>query len=242
MGQDHETQAAQAARLMAALDGTWVAAEHRIAGGWLLRRGEGAGRRVSCATALAGDADPADAVAGLAAWGQAPVFRVTPAEVALDARLAAAGYGRIDPTLVYAGPSAVLALRDPGGLAAIRSALPLARMAEIWDAGGIGPARRAVMARSGAARTWLLGRAEDRAAGAAFVAVADGVGMLHALEVAPWARGRGVGRGLTAAAASWVAEQGAGIFALAVTAANVPARALYDGLGLTPAAAYHYRA
>lgn len=42
-------------------------------------------------------------------------------------------------------------------------------------------------------------------------------------------------------AAQWGIEQGARHLALAVTEANIGARALYGDLGMVPAARYHYR-
>ena len=65
--------------------------------------------------------------------------------------------------------------------------------------------------------------------------------MLHALEVAPFARRHGLGAAMTGAAAAWAAAEGAATLAVAVTRANAPARALYARLGLAEAAAYHYR-
>ncbi len=118
---------------------------------------------------------------------------------------------------------------------------PLECQAEIWAAGGVGPARLAVMARARGPKTWLLGRAADRPAAAAFVAAHGGVAMLHALEVSPAARRAGLGSAMTRAAARWAADNGAGVLALAVTEANAPARALYAGLGFRESGGYHYR-
>ncbi len=114
-------------------------------------------------------------------------------------------------------------------------------MAETWAAGGVGPARLAVMARAPQPRTWLLGRLGDRPAGCAFVALHGVVAMLHALEIAEVARRRGLGARMTRFAAAWGAARGAQTLALAVTGANTPARALYAGLGMAEVGAYHYR-
>ena len=226
--------------LFAVMAATWPAAAHREAEGWLLRRGEGGGNRVSSAVRLAPGADPAAAEAGMRAWGQAPLFQIRAHEADLDAVLAARGYAAKDHTLILAAPSAGLAAEGPDE-AAIPCAAPLARMAEIWAEGGIGPARLAVMARAPSPRVWLLGRHDGRAVGAGFVAIADGVAMLHALEVLAPARGRRLGERMTRAAAAWALRQGAETFALAVTERNAAARALYARLGLAEAARYHYR-
>jgi len=78
-------------------------------------------------------------------------------------------------------------------------------------------------------------------AGAAFVALSEGIAMLHALDVANAFRRRGLGRDMVRSAAHWAREAGASQLALLVTKANTPARALYTGMGFTLASAYHYR-
>ena len=234
---------ADAGPLRAALAATWPPAEIRRAGPWILRRGAGGGNRASAASldaAADADADPGEAEAAMRAWGQPPLFRIWPDEAALDARLAARGYVERDPTLILAAPAAAVAV--PPGEAAVFGSGPLACMAEIWAAGGIGPARLAVMARVPEPRCYLLGRLDDRPAGAAFLALAGPFAVLHALEVAPFARRHGLGARMTAAAAHWAHAQGAETFALAVTRANASARALYGRLGLAEVNSYHYRA
>lgn len=226
--------------LFAAGAATWPASETRAEAGWTLRRGEGGGNRVSAATRLAREADPAAAEAAMRVWGQAPVFQIRPGDDDLDAVLEARGYVRRDPSLILAASAAAVAASAPDERA-IPCAAALACMAEIWAAGGIGPARLAVMRRAADPKLWLLGRAGDRAVGAGFVAVYGGVAMLHALEVLAAARGRGVGAAMTRAAAAWALRAGAATFALAVTEANAPARSLYAALGLAEAARYHYR-
>ncbi len=122
---------------------------------------------------------------------------------------------------------------------------PLAALVEIWRAAGIGPGRLAGMARVPEPKRYLLGRLRDRPAGAAFVSAfvsaAGGVAMLNALEVVERARRQGLGRRMVGWAGAWAAEAGAETLAVAVDAENAPARALYAGLGMVPAAAYHYR-
>jgi GNAT superfamily N-acetyltransferase len=90
-------------------------------------------------------------------------------------------------------------------------------------------------------KLYLLARLGDRPVGAAFVAVADAVAMLHALYVAPRARRHGLGARLSRDAAAWGAEQGAETLALAVARGNGLGRGLYAGLGLAGAGGYHYR-
>ncbi|RMF39913.1 MAG: GNAT family N-acetyltransferase [Alphaproteobacteria bacterium] len=229
--------------LIRAMEATWAPAQRLRLGPWILRRGAGGGKRVSATTAeaAAGPRDIASAEDGMRALGQPPLFMLTPGQGALDAALAARGYRIVDPVLIFTGAADELAGLDPGGLTTLRCAAPLARMREIWAAGGIGPGRLAVMARSGEARCYLLARHRDRPRGCAFVARGGSIAMLHALEVMAEVRRQGLGRALTAAAARWAAEQGCDRLGLAVTEANAAAIALYQGLGMRVGARYHYR-
>jgi GNAT superfamily N-acetyltransferase len=234
---------ADARALAAALQACWPAAETRRMGPWTIRRGEDGGSRTEAASLEApveeGVAAIAEAEAAMRVWGKRPLFVVRDGEEALDAALAAKGYGVPDRNLILAAPSAELAA--PGGLSAIPCEAPLAAMEEIWAAGGIGKAKLAVMARTPEPRTSFLGRLDDRAAGAAFVAVSGGIAMLSAVEVAPFARRRGLAQAMVRAAAAWAAAQGAETFALAVRRENAPAIALYARLGMAEAGRYHYR-
>ena len=235
-------------RLMAALDATWPAAEFRAVGPWLLRRGDGGGQRVSAASIAAeGDqsADFAPAEEGMRAWGQTPLFRLTPDQTELDRRLAQAGYAVKDPVALYVAPIASLADGSDETVKVFRVTSPLAMVDEIWVRGGIGPGRRAVMTRPTGPRMTLLARAADRPVGVAFVAVAKiagcGIAMIHAIEIAAEHRRKGGGALLLRGAASFAAEQDAKWLALAVTEANAPACALYEKLGMALAGSYHYR-
>lgn len=219
---------------------TWPAAGLRDAGGFLLRRGEGGGNRTSAATRAGGPVDIALAEAGMRDWGQVPLFLLRPGEAALDAALAARGYLEQDASRMLAAPVAALAAPD-AERRVVACEAPLAIMARLWQAGGIGTARLAVMARAAGPRTWLMVREGDRVAGCGFVAVRDGVAMLHALEIAPAFRRRGLGATLTRGAARWAGAAGATDLALAVTVRNAAAGALYAGLGMTEVARYHYR-
>jgi N-acetylglutamate synthase len=229
-----------AARLLDALDATWPAAETVERGGWRLRRGAGGGKRVSAASAI-GPGDVGEAEAAMRAWSQPPLFRLGAADCRLDGELAQRGYAVVDPTVLYAAPVGLLVGEGPHMAACYRvDGLP-AILEEIWVAGGIGPARRAVMDRVALPRTRLLSRAEDIPCGAAFVAIDGEVAMIHAIEVLARLRRRGAARLLIEGAARFAAEHGAGWLALAVTQANAAARALYARLGLVEAGGYRYR-
>lgn len=226
-----------------AMEPTWPAAATHQLGPWLLRRGDGGGKRVSAASALVnvGPIDLPAAEAAMQAMGQMPLFVIRPADHGLDDMLDHAGYRIVDPVLLYTAPCSPLAALPLPTLAAFPHWPPLEITRTIWADGGIGPARLAVMERVGLPKAALLGRAADRSAGAAFVAANQGTAFVHALEVRPALRRLGLGRLMLIAAARWASTQGCSHLALAVTAANLPARHLYAALGMVVAGQYHYR-
>lgn len=234
----------EARAALAALHATWPAAETRTQGPWTLRRGAGGGNRVSAAT-LEGPFSEADidrAEAGMRDLGQDPLFMVREGDDGLDAALAARGYLRRDATVLMAAALADLALAPPPRLAAIPAWPPIAIQAELWAAGGIGPARIAVMERCPQPATTFLARARDKPAGCVFAACHGGTIMAHALFVAPSFRGSGVARHLMAGVGLWGRAYGAETLAVAVTEENAAARGLYASLGLGDVGHYHYRA
>ncbi len=232
------------ATLDAVLAATWPAADTCACGPFTLRRSPGGGSRVSAATLAWGRMpDPAEidaAVAAMAGWGQVPRFRIRDGQARFDALLAARGFARHDPTLIAAAALAALP-GPPPRLSTFAVWPPLAVLGEIWADAGIGPDRRAVMARVTGPKTAILGRVDDRPGGAAFVAAHDGIAMLHALAVRAQARRKGLGRRIVAGAAAWARDHGCTHVAVAVTQANGPARALFAGLGLDACTRYHYR-
>jgi GNAT superfamily N-acetyltransferase len=225
------------------MEATWPPAGQRRLGPVLLRDGAGGGKRVSAASldgpwsACALDA----AEAAMRAAGQEPLFQIRDGDDALDAELARRGYRVVDPVVLYAADLADLG-PAPDPMTAFAHWPPLAVARAIWAAAGIGPARVAVMERAAGPKAALLGRSRDRPSGALFVALHAGVAMVHALEVAPDRRREGSARNLMLAAAHWARAVGADRLALAVTAANAPARALYASLGMQAVGHYHYRA
>lgn len=175
------------------------------------------------------------------ALGQPRLFVVRDGDGALDVLLAAQGYRVIDPTVIRACAIESLTAHKAPRLAAFTLWEPLQIMRDIWAEGGIGPARLAVMQRVDGPKTALLGRSDDSPSGAGFVAVHGAIAMVHALEVRPNSRRQGAARNMMLVAAHWAAGQGARQMALAVTAANEGANALYTSLGMPICAKYHYR-
>jgi GNAT superfamily N-acetyltransferase len=227
---------------MAALAATWPPqAIHRI-GPWTIRDGAKGGKRVSAATAAGavGRDELTAAEAAMAALGQPLLVQVRGGEQDLDQLLEGAGYAIEDPTLILVARAAPLAVPPPR-LSAFAVWPPLGIQDRLWAQGGIDAARRAVMDRVTGPKTAILGRTDDQPAGTAFVAVSGDIAMLHAAHVPEEFRRRGTARHMLAAAAVWAAGVGASWLALAVTAGNAPARALYASAGFVPATRYHYR-
>lgn len=229
-----------AATITAVIDSTWPAARFLQRSGWMIRDGAGGGSRVSAATALVpgeiGDIPAAEAA--MEELGQVPKFMVRPGETALGAALAARGYREQDPTSLYLIGCDALARPDRESV--VPGWPPLAVQREIWAAGGIGPARLAVMERARAPRTSLLGRLDNRVAGTAYVGIHGDTAMLHALEVAMPFRRRGLARQMVAGAAHWAELNGAVRLSLLVTRANVAANRLYASMGFELLEGYRY--
>lgn len=228
--------------LIAAMEPTWPPAARRQAGVITLREGRDGGQRVSAATAGPGwDAAALDAAeAAMRAMGQYPLFQLGE-DAALDTELVRRGYRLVDPVVLMAAPLSDLPA-GPERMTAFPHWPPLQIALSIWQEGGIGPGRIAVMERAAGPKAALLGRTGDRPSGAGFVAVSGSLAVLHALEVLPAMRRQGAGRNLVLAAAAWARAEGAERLALAVTEANHAARALYASLGLQAVGRYHYRA
>lgn len=219
------------------MEATWPPARSWRVGPFRLREGAGGGKRVSAAT-LEGEWVEADLDAAEAAMAE-PLFMVRPQDQALDRALAARGYLVIDPVVGYACDAASLA--GPVWFSTFPHWPPLQMARDLWAEGNIGPARVAVMERAHGPKAAILARREDRAAGVAFVALAEGAAMVHALEVTPALRRKGAAEAILRAAALWAREQGAAELSLVVTVANAGARALYEKLGMREAGRYHYR-
>ncbi|MEM6758582.1 MAG: GNAT family N-acetyltransferase [Pseudomonadota bacterium] len=230
------------ADLYAAIDGTWPAAEYRSLGPWTLRNGAGGGKRVSAAMAHGpvSDADIKRAADAMTAMDQERLFMLIEGQRALDERLASLGYSIIDPVQLFVSPVAALTDIPIPPVTAFAIWEPLAIMEEIWAAGGIGPARLAVMARA-VTKTAIFARAKDKPAGVGFAAIHMGICVVHAVEVLNHQRRQGVATWIMRRAAFWAAEQGAHTLAVLCVKDNEPANTLYQRLGFTPVCEYHYR-
>ncbi len=227
----------------AVVDGTWPAARFETLGPFRLREGQGGGSRVSAASRI-GEVTAADIAAAEAAMldmGQKRIFCLRPGDEDLDAQLANRGYQAFDPVNIYT--CSVEHLTDiPIPRVTVFSLWePLAIMREIWAQGGIGPERLAVMHRAKGPKTGLLMRHRDKPGGTGFVAIHDGIAMVHALEILPHQQRQGLGQWAMRAAAFWALDNGAHTLSVICTKANEGANGLYNSLGMEIAGEYHYR-
>ncbi|MEE4188239.1 MAG: GNAT family N-acetyltransferase [Roseobacter sp.] len=229
-------------QLFDVVDATWPAAERLDMPPWTLRRGAGGGKRVSAATANSQvtEADITQAEADMVAMGQTPLFMIRDSDSALDAALAQRAYAIVDPVVVLSCPIAHLTDVAIPRLTTFVIWEPLAIMEEIWAQGGIGPARIDVMRRA-KVKTAILARENQKPAGTAFVGLHSSVAMVHAVEVLPTHRRKGLANWMMRRAALWAKEQGAQEVAVLSTRANTAALGLYSGLGFRETAQYHYR-
>ncbi len=228
--------------LFAVTEATWPAAAFHKVGPFVVREGKGGGQRVSAATAE-GDWTEVDIDAVEVAQkglGQHPLFMIRPKDTDLDAALAARGYAIKDPVNLYEAPVSAL-LGEVKRLSAFTIWPPLAIMRDIWAEGGIGPDRIAVMERAEGPKTTVLGRVNDRASGAAYIAIHGKTAMLHALHIVPDQRRQGSAVNMMREAARWAQDHGAERFSVLVVQSNNAAIALYTSLNMQLVGHYHYR-
>lgn len=229
--------------LYGVVEGTWPPAAKSDLGAWVIRDGQGGGKRVSAATARAPVSlvDLPAAEAAMRHLGQAPLFMIREGDEALDAMLEGEGYGVVDPVNLYVAPVQVLTQETPPRVSTFSIWEPLEIMRDIWAEGGIGVGRIAVMERASDPKTALFGRHGSRPAATGFVAIHDHIAMVHALEVHAHHRRAGMGRLMMLQAAHWAMGEGARHLAVVCTQANQAANGLYTSMGFTHVGQYHYR-
>jgi len=225
------------------VEATWPCLRQEILRPVTLRVGGGGGSRVSAATVEApvSDAQIAAAETAMLALDQPRLFMIRDGQTDLDAQLDRLGYEVMDPVVLWTCAPGMLTDVEIPRITTFCLWEPLAIQREIWQAGGIGPERLAVMHRAAGPKTAILGRWNDKPAGAAYVGLHRQIAMLHALEILPHQRRKGVGVWMMRQAALWAKDQGATELAVLCTRANTGANALYAGLGLTEAGGYYYR-
>lgn len=228
--------------LAAAFHATWPAESVREVGGFHVAHGHGGGDRVNSAYVVGGwcDADIAGVIGLQRDWQQPSRFLVLDEDEPLAATLTALGFQPARATAILQIETARLTGLEIPPVTAFDLWPALAIQKDIWQAGGIGADRLAVMERAARPRTSILGRVDDRAAGAAFVAIHGGVAMVHAVEVQAELRRKGLAGWMMRRAALWAAENGASRLALAVLRSNEPALSLYRAMGFAEASGYRY--
>lgn len=222
---------------------TWPPAGRQHLGAWTIRDGQGGGNRVSAATEdwPVTEADLFAAEAAMLALGQERLFQIRAGEDRLDKLLEDHGYILRDPVNIWAIDVNKLTGEHIPPATAYTMWPPLELVREIWEQGGVGAARQAVMQRADCEKTAILARVGDHPGGAAFVGLHDGVAMVHALYVLPAQRRQGAGQILIRAAAKWASGHGARVLSLIVTQGNHAANPLYANMGMTIVGHYHYR-
>ena len=227
----------------------WPALETRTEHGWVQRLAGGYTKRANSINALKPEGvltqEMKDRLeAPYRAAGLPPIWRLTAlAPAGTDELLAAAGYRRIDESLVQRAPLDDRFVADPE----VRFA---AAPSDAWLAGfatlsPVAPQHRETMARMLRSIAAPVGfaRVEDKGEPVAFaLGVVDGdhVGLFDVL-VAPQARRRGRARRGTARLGAWGRTHGARFSYLQVVATNAAALPLYASLGFETSYRYAYR-
>lgn len=227
----------------------WPALESRQNAGWLQRLSGGYTKRANSINALAPHAQFSHKMkneleAPYIERGLPPVWRLSPiAPPAVDQELAAAGYRRIDESLVQRALLDDRFEADPDvQIAPAPSPAWLAGFAELSP---VAPLHRETMRRmlTSIAAPVGFARVEDSGQPVAFaLGVVDGdhVGLFDVL-VAPAARRRGLARRLTLSIGAWGRAHGARHAYLQVVATNQAALPLYAELGFETVYSYSYR-
>ena len=229
--------------ILTTLDATWPAAARQTMGPWIIRDGQGGGKRVSAATPQSNwtPADIQTAEVAMQDLGQTPLFMITDKDLNLDQALATAGYDIVDPVNIYSTSVNTLTTERPPKVSMFSVWPPLAIEIDMWAEGDISDARVNVMKRVQGPKTSILARWNDHLAGVGFAAVHGNDAFVHAVEIRNHQRQQGVASWLMKQAAFWAAEQGASRLNVACTKANVAANALYRSIGMKVVGEYHYR-
>ena len=226
------------------VDATWPAAGFSMSGPFRLREGQGGGSRVSAATLeaeQASDQEIAEAEQAMQNMGQSPKFMIRDGQDGFDTQLETLGYAVLDPVNIWACPAAQLTDVVIPRVTTFAVWEPLQICREIWNSGGIGAERQAIMDRAQGPKIALLGRHRDKPAGTGFCAIHGDIAMVHALEILPHQRRQGMGAWMMRQAAIWAVDNGAQTLSVICTKRNDGANGLYTSLGMTCVGQYHYR-
>ena len=225
----------------------WPARQTVLCNGWALRLSGGYTKRANSANALKPEGAFADVMAAAetfyAQHDLPTIFRLTSLAPAMaDRTLERAGYRLLEPSTVMTAPL------DGGGEiggVAISAAPTPEWCAGFAAASNVAPAMRRVhddMLASIALPAAFATIAEaDGPVGYGIAVTEREMTGLFDIVVIETARGRGLGRQLTAALLQWGRSQGASEAYLQVNDENTVALSLYARLGFKEAYRYHYR-
>lgn len=225
------------------VDHTWPAYRKISCGPWTLRDGRCGGKRVSAATLQVEKDVPDISVAetGQRELGQNPLFMIRAGDKKLDQILDEGAYRSINAVNIYCISCEELSHPAPPRLSAFDIWEPLAMQKDIWAQGGIDKNRFAVMSRAECTKTSLLMRWDGHPAGTAYIGIHNGIAMVHALEILPSQRRKGVGAIAMRHAAIWAISKNAPYISVICTKENKAANALYASLKMRLVGGYHYR-
>lgn len=229
-----------AARIMAAVRATWPpSGVHRL-GPFDLPAERIGTRRATSARQVPGTQATVDDIRAVEATRPGTIFgTLDGAEQDTADRLADRGYREGGLSDLMAG-LVEAATGDTPPVTGFTNWPPLAICDALWDAHGNDAPRRAPAFRVTGPKTAILLRHADRAAGALFVAVHEGIAVLHLVLTLPRFRRQGVGSVAMRHVANWAASHGATHLALPVEADNTAAVGLYRRSGLVRRGGYRY--
>jgi N-acetylglutamate synthase len=232
----------------------WGFLESEFLDGWELRAGAGFTNRANSAWPLGPLRRPLpQALAEVRAWyaerGLSPQVQAT-VDSAFDVELTACGCGAgSDRALRQTAPVApaleILAAHEHPNVPVSTTERPQDRWLRLYREGALPPQAKEILGsgdRHRYATIYDESSGEPLAIGRATLAgESDSWVGLAAIETAPAARRRGLGRLIIGTLLEWAADRGAEQALLEVRSENEPALALYRRLGFTTAHEYHYR-
>lgn len=228
----------------------WPGLEAEWDGQWVRRAANGYTKRANSVQSLdpADDSNAPDRIAAAAAWfearGLTPVYRVTPlAGPNTIAALDEARWDSIDHSYLVAMP---LASMQPDVRARLFSPRDLAfvsaqRRLQGYNDQTTEKLRAVLGALTVPARGVVVFTDEGEPVASGLMAVADGIVITGNVVTSPAHRRKGYAAAMMRTGLDWAREAGAAVAALNVAADNVPARALYAGLGYRRQYDYRYR-
>ena len=226
----------------------WPALREVLLGGWLLRFSAGLTRRANSANALTGaaKAHPDEIEPLYHRLRQPAIFRVLSLlDHSVDKELERLGYtSEGESCVLYGSLDNVKAAADSGvTLLSQPSREWFAAMAALQGhSSEQARTYRSIVGRLAIPARFAIASSEGETVAAAYGALHRGLLCFESVITGGRRRRQGYGRRIVMALTAWAKEEGAGGACLEVEAANLPARTLYDAVGLSRELyRYHYR-